>query len=127
VVDKPHFDDTFLAGVLPKMWTGARLRCPVCGQGRIFRSWLRMNGQCERCGTPFLPEPGDFGGAMVLFLVSAFFTLLVGLLVFELVAHPPHEAHALIVLAFAFLVPMLAYRPVKGAWVGVIHAMRHLK
>ncbi len=27
-----------------------RLRCPNCGEGRLFRSWLRMVERCPRCG-----------------------------------------------------------------------------
>jgi len=27
-----------------------RLRCPNCGQGRLFTSWLRMRERCPVCG-----------------------------------------------------------------------------
>src|SRR5512141_1797659 len=36
-----------------------RLRCPNCGQGKPFESWLRMRRQCEVCGLAF--ERGEDG------------------------------------------------------------------
>lgn len=27
-----------------------RLRCPNCGDGRVFESWFRMRAQCPVCG-----------------------------------------------------------------------------
>ena len=32
------------------LWRALRLRCPNCGGGPIFDSWLRMRGRCPRCG-----------------------------------------------------------------------------
>ena len=36
-----------------------RLRCPNCGLGKPFVSWLRMRSQCEACGLEF--ERGEEG------------------------------------------------------------------
>jgi uncharacterized protein (DUF983 family) len=36
-----------------------RLRCPNCGQGKPFVSWLRMRPQCEVCGIAY--ERGEDG------------------------------------------------------------------
>jgi len=36
-----------------------RLRCPNCGQGKPFVSWLRMRSHCEVCGLAF--ERGEEG------------------------------------------------------------------
>jgi uncharacterized protein (DUF983 family) len=40
-------------------WRAARLRCPNCGGGPIFRSWFRMRPYCPACGLPL--ERGDQG------------------------------------------------------------------
>ena len=42
----------------------ARLRCPVCHEGRAFRSLLTMHDACPACGHHFEREPGYFVGAM---------------------------------------------------------------
>jgi uncharacterized protein (DUF983 family) len=41
-------------------------RCPVCGEGRPFASWLRMKERCEVCGYHFEREPGYWIGAMTI-------------------------------------------------------------
>src|SRR5215470_13257548 len=42
----------------------ARLRCPRCREGQVFRSLMRMNPTCPACGHRFEREPGYFLGAM---------------------------------------------------------------
>jgi uncharacterized protein (DUF983 family) len=37
-----------------------RLRCPVCGKGEIFRSYLDTPTRCEECGFYFMRETGYF-------------------------------------------------------------------
>jgi uncharacterized protein (DUF983 family) len=36
-----------------------RLRCPHCGKGKLFASWLRMRSRCPVCG--FRLERGEEG------------------------------------------------------------------
>jgi uncharacterized protein (DUF983 family) len=50
----------------------ARLRCPNCGGGQVFRSWLRMRSHCPTCGIPF--ERGEEGyqvGSYMLNIIAA--------------------------------------------------------
>ncbi len=42
----------------------ARLRCPRCHEGRVFRTLLTMHDACPACGYVFEREPGYFVGAM---------------------------------------------------------------
>ena len=52
-------------------------RCPVCGQGAIYRTLFEMHAACPSCGVKFEREPGYFVGSMY---VSYFFSaLLLGL------------------------------------------------
>jgi len=41
-----------------------RLRCPLCGQGKLFRGWLTMHRECPNCGVKFEREPGFFLGSI---------------------------------------------------------------
>ena len=41
-----------------------RLRCPICGQGRLFRGWFAMNERCEGCGLKYNRAPGYFLGSI---------------------------------------------------------------
>jgi uncharacterized protein (DUF983 family) len=49
-----------------------RQRCPVCGQGAIFRTHFRMNPTCSHCRVVFWKDPGETLGAMYLDYAVAF-------------------------------------------------------
>jgi len=55
-------------------------RCPVCGKGKLFRSYLKVADACGACGTNFkAAETGD--GPVVFVLLIAGFIACTGLLV----------------------------------------------
>ena len=35
----------------PAIWRGMKGQCPACGEGRIFRAYLKVNDACPSCGT----------------------------------------------------------------------------
>ncbi|HEX6961486.1 MAG TPA: DUF983 domain-containing protein [Lacipirellula sp.] len=49
---------------LEVLWRGLRLKCPKCGQGRIFRGWFTMNERCSECGRLFERAPGYLLGSI---------------------------------------------------------------
>jgi uncharacterized protein (DUF983 family) len=49
----------FISRILLLFWRAVRLRCPNCGQGRLFTSWFRMRPRCPVCGLP--AERGEEG------------------------------------------------------------------
>ena len=61
-----------------------RLRCPNCGGGHVFHSWLRVRPRCPTCGLTL--ERGEAGyqvGAYLFNIIAAellFGTILVGVL-----------------------------------------------
>jgi uncharacterized protein (DUF983 family) len=61
---------------------GLRRRCPYCGGGSLFTSWLKVRRSCPRCGLLLDRGASDYfiGGYAVNFIVSevllaAFLTL----------------------------------------------------
>lgn len=55
-------------------------RCPACGKGKLFRSYLKVAGACSACGTNFkAADTGD--GPVVFVLLIAGFVACTGLLV----------------------------------------------
>jgi uncharacterized protein (DUF983 family) len=52
------------------IWRGVTRRCPVCGQGRLFRRWFTIVEACPRCGHRFdRGEEGYWTGAMAVNIV----------------------------------------------------------
>lgn len=59
-----------------------RLRCPVCGRGRMFDRWTHMRGRCDSCG--LILERGEqdyFIGAYLLNLIIAELVVVAAMLV----------------------------------------------
>lgn len=42
--------DLGIRRIIRLFWRAIRLRCPGCGGGPLFRSWLRMHAKCPGCG-----------------------------------------------------------------------------
>lgn len=51
---------------------GALGRCPRCGEGRLFASYLKYADQCSACGADFrIADAGDGPAVFVIFAVGA--------------------------------------------------------
>ncbi|MEZ5946432.1 MAG: DUF983 domain-containing protein [Hyphomonas sp.] len=61
--------------------SGLRLRCGACGQGKLFKGYLKLNSECPVCGRPMDNEdtadgPAFFVGFGVLVLTAPFIFIL---------------------------------------------------
>jgi uncharacterized protein (DUF983 family) len=96
----------------------ARLRCPACGEGRIFRGVFATNERCPVCDLLFLREPGYFLGAM-------YFSYALGIpliLAFTLAAYlllPQWRLYQQVLLACTFFLPLVpaVYRYSRVMWI----------
>lgn len=95
-----------------------RLRCPACGQGRLFRGWFRMNPACDHCGLTYQREPGYFLGSIyfnygltALTVTATFFVLFLGFNV---------SADTLVwpLAAFCLVFPLWFFRYARSLWLG---------
>jgi uncharacterized protein (DUF983 family) len=93
-----------------------RLRCPVCGQGKLFRSWISMYPTCSHCHTRFEREPGFFLGSIyinygltALIVVIAYPALLFN----GIVAEKPLLIGSLI---FTVIFPILLFPWARSLW-----------
>ncbi|MDI7774712.1 DUF983 domain-containing protein [Asticcacaulis sp. EMRT-3] len=92
-------------------------RCPVCGKGKLFCSWLKVAEACTVCATPFrAADTGD--GPVVFVILIAGFVACAGLLTtFFLFPGWPVTAHLLIWPPFAVLFSLGLMQPLKGLMV----------
>ena len=52
--------------------TGFRCRCPQCGQGALFQSYLKFRDTCAACGADFkAADAGDGPAVFVILIVGA--------------------------------------------------------
>lgn len=105
------------------------MRCPACGQRRLFRRWFTMLDDCPRCGLHFERIEGHWIGALGINTVVSFVAILVALalgLVATLPA-PPVGPLILVNAAVAVIVPVVFYPVSRTLWTGIDIAMRPLE
>jgi uncharacterized protein (DUF983 family) len=98
---------------------GLRLRCPRCGDGRLYTTFFRMNRECPVCGLGFYRESGYYVGAMMInYGITAFLVLIVYLvsrLMPEIWRVSPELKIATWMFA-AIVVSLLLVRTTRGLW-----------
>lgn len=106
----------------PSVLRGLKGRCPKCGQGKIFRSYLKVSGDCPSCGHDLAQYPADDGPAYVTILLVGHL-IIAPLLFFPIVWRSPAIYSVPILLGTLAVVTLLALSTVKGGWIGLMYAL----
>jgi len=109
------------------VWTalkrGLRGRCPRCGEGKLFRAFLKVDDHCPVCGLDYTPHRADdLPAYLVIIIVGHIVVPLV--LMIETNYSPPVALQLAIYLPLTLVLSLLFLQPVKGAVVGVQWALR---
>ncbi|THD71676.1 MAG: DUF983 domain-containing protein [Bradyrhizobium sp.] len=109
------------------LWTamkrGFRGRCPRCGEGKLFRAFLKVDGNCSVCGLDYTPHRADDLPAYLVIVIVGHM-LVPAILWIETVYAPPVALQLSIYLPFTLIASLLLLQPVKGAVVGTQWALR---
>lgn len=108
-------------------WTalkrGLCSRCPRCGEGKLFRAFLKVGDQCSVCGLDFTPHRADDLPAYLVIVIVGH--MVVPTILWIETDYSPSVALQLsIYLPFTLIMSLLLLQPVKGAVVGVQWALR---
>ena len=91
-------------------WKGL---CPRCGEGRMFKSWLKIANRCDRCDLDYRFAAPDDGPAFFSLCIIAL--PLIAIVVWIQVAFdPPWWVHLLTSLPLMTFGTLLPLRPIKG-------------
>jgi uncharacterized protein (DUF983 family) len=106
------------------LWRGFKCRRPACGDGKLYRAYLKVVDRCEACGTDLTPQRADDAPAyMTIFIVGHI--IVSGVMATEFVApDTPFWVPALVWSAIAAGASLLLLPRVKGALVGLQWANR---
>lgn len=98
---------------------GLLLRCPVCGQGKLFCSIFKMYEDCPVCKYHFEREEGYFTSAMAINLVIS--ELLVAAIAIPLAANLTIPLIPILVFGapLPVLLPLLFYRHSRSLWLSM--------
>lgn len=105
------------------MWRGARLRCPACGEGRLFRAYLKVADACPQCHTELHHHRADDAPPYFTIMIVAHIVV-GGILAMEQAFQPADWVQAAIWLPMTLLLSLLLLPPVKGTLVGLQWALR---
>ncbi|KIZ33481.1 MULTISPECIES: DUF983 domain-containing protein [Rhodopseudomonas] len=109
------------------VWTamrrGLRGRCPNCGEGKLFRAFLKTADQCANCGQDFTGHRADDLPAYLVIVIVGH--IVVPMVLWIETNYAPAVALQLaIYLPFTLIASLLLLQPVKGAVVGLQWAFR---
>jgi uncharacterized protein (DUF983 family) len=103
------------------VWTalkrGFRCRCPRCGEGKLFRAFLKVDDHCSVCGLDFTPHRADDLPAYLVIVIVGHIVVPVALWI-ETNYAPAVWLQLLVYLSFTLVASLALLQPVKGAVVG---------
>ena len=109
------------------VWTalrrGLRCRCPRCGEGKLFRAFIKVADGCSVCGLDFSPHRADDLPAYLVIIIVGH-VLVPVILWIETDYSPPVMWQLAVYLPFTLIASLALLQPVKGAVVGMQWALR---
>jgi len=109
------------------VWTamkrGLRGRCPRCGEGKLFRAFLKVGNGCPVCGLDFTPHRADDLPDYLVIIIVGHIVVPMALSI-ETNFSPPVWMQLAVYLPLTLILSLLLLQPVKGAVVGFQWALR---
>jgi uncharacterized protein (DUF983 family) len=102
---------------------GLRGRCPACGEGRLFRAFLKVADHCPACGEAMHHHRADDAPAYFVILIVGHIVVPLALLI-ETEYALSYLTHALLWVPLTVGMSLALLQPIKGAIVGVQWAAR---
>jgi uncharacterized protein (DUF983 family) len=109
------------------LWTavkrGFRGRCPRCGEGKLFRAFLKVDDHCSVCQLDFTPHRADDLPAYLVIVIVGHIVVPM-ILWIETDYSPSVPLQLSIYLPLTLILSLALLQPVKGAVVAVQWALR---
>ena len=100
------------------VWRGVRGRCPNCGEGRLFRRYLKVESPCSACGNDNARYPADDGPAYVTILLVGHLVV-APLLAFPFIWRSPLWLVIGSTIPALLLLTLVLLPRIKGGWIGL--------
>ena len=105
------------------MWRGLRRRCPNCGIGSVFKSFVKIADRCEHCGEALYHHRADDAPPYFTIMIVGHI-IVPAVLIVERLWRPDLIVHFFLWLPATLLLTLLLMPSVKGAIVGLQWALR---
>ena len=100
-----------------------RGRCPRCGEGKLFRAFLKVDDHCPACQLDFTPHRADDLPAYLVIVIVGH-VIVPMILWIETDYSPSVSLQLAVYLPLTLIMSLVLLQPVKGAVVGVQWALR---
>jgi uncharacterized protein (DUF983 family) len=111
--------DTPVRSLGQAVWNGMKLRCPHCGKGRLFRSYLKVADTCDQCGEELHHHRADdFPPYLSIVIVGH---VIIGLMLHLEMAYTDIApwVYVITMIPAAVILPLVMLPSIKGAVVGL--------
>jgi uncharacterized protein (DUF983 family) len=96
-----------------------KLRCPRCGEGKLFEGFVRMPRRCARCGLIFHRAPGYYLGSAYINYGLTAGLVTASFLFGRLILHIPGRQMLWPLFAFCVVFPLLIFRHSRALWLAM--------
>ena len=100
------------------MWHGFRGRCPHCGEGKLFRAFVKPVDHCAVCGEDYTHQRADDFPAYITITIVGHIVL-GGFLAVETLFILSNWVHLAIWVPLTIIMSIALLQPVKGAIIGL--------
>ena len=109
--------------VVSALSAGLRCRCPNCGEGKLYKGYLKVEPTCAACGHDLSAYRADDGPAYFTILIIGHL-IIAPLLIFPIVWKSPAYISIPILLTALTIVTLSALPRIKGGWIGLMYALQ---
>jgi uncharacterized protein (DUF983 family) len=104
--------------LLQDLSRGLSCKCINCGEGKLFRKWLKVTDHCEICGEEYHHHRADDFPAYIVIFILGHVMVTLALLMEELWA-PSTWVHVIVTVPVTVVLALVMLQPVKGAVVAI--------
>lgn len=108
------------------LWTamkrGLMGRCPHCGEGKLFRSFVKTAERCDHCGEAFFHHRADDLPAYLVIVIVGHIVV-GGFMAVEATSYWPMWQHLAVWVPLTLVLSLVMLQPVKGAVIGLQWAL----
>lgn len=112
------------AATRPDLWTaikrGLALRCPICGEGKLFRAYLKLSDHCSCCGAPLAEYRADDGPAWATILIVGH--LIVPFFIVTVRSNAPDWVYYAVLFPLTIALTLLLLPRMKGVFVALLYS-----
>ena len=109
--------------LMPAVLNGLKGKCPSCGQGHIFKAYLKSVDTCEVCGEKLSNHRADDLPPYLAILVVGH--LLVGIMIeLDTMFRISPMTYLVIMVPLGIVLPLAILQPIKGMVIGIQWAKR---